>query len=67
VEDAKGVRTAVYSYAWQSPKGKQLALIVLPYAVAGGQDSPAFKAAFDELTAAWKSGVAYTPAAKPGP
>lgn len=58
--DPGAARLAVYSYAWQTPKGKQLAQIVLPEAV--GKESPAFKAALDEITAAWKSGVAYSPA-----
>jgi hypothetical protein len=58
-----GARFAVLSYAWQTPKGKQLAQIVMPGSVS--RDSPAYKAALDEITAAWKSRFAYQPSAPP--
>ena len=59
-----GVRFAVLSYAWQTPKGKQLAQMVVPHSV--NRESPAYKAALDEITAAWKAGFAYQPAAPAG-
>jgi hypothetical protein len=51
--------TAVQSYAWETPKGRQLVQIVMPVALA---ESPAYKAAFEEITRAWRAGVAYVPA-----
>jgi hypothetical protein len=54
-----GAALAVQSYGWQTGKGKQLVQIILP---ATAKDSPAYKAALEEITAAWKAGVAYTPA-----
>ncbi|MDP3739424.1 MAG: hypothetical protein Q8R02_18695 [Hyphomonadaceae bacterium] len=59
IESANRVRTAVLSYAWETRQGRQLAQIVMPLAL--GTESPAYKAAFEQLTAAWKSGVAYAP------
>ena len=63
ITDAAGARTAVYSYGWETPKGKQLVQILLPESVS--QESPAYKAAFDEMTRAWKATLAYAPAEKP--
>jgi len=57
--DIGGAPIAVVTYGWQTGKGKQLVQIILPPTA---KDSPAYKAAFDEITAAWKSGVAYAPA-----
>ena len=57
--DIGGAPVAVLSYGWQTGKGKQLVQIILP---ATAKDSPAYKAAFDEITAAWKAGAAYVPA-----
>jgi hypothetical protein len=59
VLDIGGAAVAVLSYGWQTGKGKQLVQIVLPVTA---KDSPAYKAALDEITAAWKAGVVYAPA-----
>ena len=63
IADAAGARTSVYSYGWETPKGKQLVQILLPASV--GVESAAYKAAFDEMTRAWKAKLVYTPAEKP--
>jgi hypothetical protein len=57
--DIGGAPIAVLTYGWQTGKGKQLVQMILPPAA---KDSPAYKAAFEEITAAWKAGVVYTPA-----
>jgi hypothetical protein len=62
--EANGAQTAVMSYAWETKQGRQMAQIVLPVTV--GVASPAYKAAFAELTAAWKADFAWTPAPKAG-
>ncbi len=62
--EANGAQTAVMTYAWETKQGRQMAQIVLPVTV--GAASPAYKAAFAELTAAWKAGFAYVPAPKAG-
>ncbi|HEV7693452.1 MAG TPA: hypothetical protein VGO52_21645 [Hyphomonadaceae bacterium] len=54
-----GAPIAVLTYGWQTGKGKQLVQMILPPAA---KDSPAYKAAFEEITAAWKAGVVYAPA-----
>jgi hypothetical protein len=64
IESANRARTAVLSYAWETRQGRQLVQIAMPIT---GAESPAYKAAFAELTAAWKAGVAYTPPEKPAP
>ena len=60
LQTASGEQTGVYTYGWQTPKGRQIAQIVLP--AEAGQASPAYKAAFAQLTAFWKSGEVYKPA-----
>jgi len=62
IEAANRARTAVLSYAWETKQGRQLVQIAMPLTSA---ESPAYKAAFAELTAAWKAGVAYMPPEKP--
>jgi hypothetical protein len=57
--DVGGAPIAVLSYAWQTSKGKQLVQIILP---STAKDSTSYKAALDEITAAWKSGASYAPA-----
>lgn len=57
--DIGGAPVAVLTYGWQTGKGKQLVQMILPPAA---KDSPAYKAAFEEITAAWKAGVVYAPA-----
>jgi hypothetical protein len=57
--DIGGAPVAVVTYGWQTGKGKQLVQMILPPAA---KDSSAYKAAFDEITAAWKAGVVYIPA-----
>ena len=64
LESASRVHTAVLSYAWETRQGRQLAQIVMPLT---GADSPAYNAAFAELTAAWKTGIAYVPPEKAAP
>lgn len=59
IEAANRAQTAVLSYAWETRQGRQLAQILLPITL--GTESPAYKAAFEQLTAAWKSGVTYAP------
>lgn len=62
LEAANRVHTAVLSYAWETKQGRQLAQIAMPLTSA---ESPAYKAAFAEVTRAWKAGVAYMPSEKP--
>jgi hypothetical protein len=57
--DISGAAVAVHTYGWQTGKGKQLAQIIL---AASAKDSPAYKAALDEIAAAWKAGMVYAPA-----
>jgi len=52
---------AVLSYGWKAKQGKQLAQIILPPGAT--TQSASYKAAFEQLTAAWKTGVAYAPPA----
>ena len=58
--DAGANQIAVMSYAWETPKGHQLAQIIMPVSEA---KSAAYDTAFAELTKAYKAGFAYTPAA----
>ncbi len=60
LQTASGEQTGVYTYGWQTPKGRQIAQIVLP--AEAGQASPAYKAAFAQLSVFWKSGEVYKPA-----
>jgi hypothetical protein len=56
--DAGANQIAVMSYAWDTPKGHQLAQIVMPVSQA---KSAAYDTAFAELTKAYKAGFAYVP------
>lgn len=57
--DAAGNQIAVLSYAWETPKGRQLAQIIMPVAASR---SASYDAAFAELTRDYKAGFSYTPA-----
>jgi len=57
-----GAAVAVHTYGWQTGKGKQIAQVILASA---SRTDPAYMAAVAEITAAWKAGVVYTPAASP--
>lgn len=57
--DRSGAEAGVYTYAWQTPKGRQIVQIVMPVKV--GKQSPAYRAAFDQMSAFWRSGEVYSP------
>ncbi|HVY87809.1 MAG TPA: hypothetical protein VG942_03025 [Hyphomonadaceae bacterium] len=56
--DAAGNQVAVLSYAWETPKGRQLAQIIMPVAASR---SASYDTAFAQLTKDYKAGFAYTP------
>lgn len=52
-------RTSVLGYGYDTPKGRQLILIILPTTL--GRKNPAYNAAFDRMSDFWSDGAVYDP------
>ena len=56
-----GGRAAVIAYGYDTDKGRQLVLIVLPSMLS--KKNPAYRAAFDKMDEFWRAHKVYTPGA----